>query len=556
MLWGGERTLIWLAVLTAALPGCAAMHPMKGIPVQKYGGPLPTPLRNYEETIDLSLLRQNPPPDHIVGPRDVLGIYIEGILGDAQHALPTYQPALPNIKPSLGYPVEVRQDGTISLPYVDPIPVVGMTIAQVERQIRTVYTEGKPLLQPGQDRILVSLQQPRTYRVLVVRQEAGGRRFLENQYESSDLQQDKRGSGHVLHLPAFQNDVLHALAETGGLPGLDAQNVIYVIRQQGPRPLIPSVDADHWKLPPAETPFPGNPRGHSVSPTPPGRVSPLLVPPPVDPPESAPPDLQGSSTFRDEVSVYGHSLASGTDAGRSVTAAAHDVGHSFMPFATSADRHATHDFPGADRPNLDHVQSLEYPAPPPSASDAVFLDLPPAVQTYAASGATIIQIPLRVLPGTPPSFTREEIILRDGDVVFIESRDDEYFYTGGLLGGGRYRLPRDRDLDLVEAISLVEGEGRVARPSRAIGGSSVLNQDVTAGASRVIIHRLMPDGTRVPLKVNLYQVLKDPNRTILIQPDDRIYLRYSALEAPFAFIERHLLEGAIIGAASSLTFGN
>jgi hypothetical protein len=102
----------------------------------------------------------------------------------------------------------------------------------------------------------------------------------------------------------------------------------------------------------------------------------------------------------------------------------------------------------------------------------------------------------------------------------------------------------------------VEGEGRVARPSRSIGGSSVLNQDVTVGASRVIIHRRLPDGHRVALEVNLYDALKNPNEPIFIRPEDRLYLRYTRWEAPFAFIERHLLEGVVIGAASSLTFGN
>ena len=31
---------------------------------------------------------------------------------------------------------------------------------------------------------------------------------------------------------------------------------------------------------------------------------------------------------------------------------------------------------------------------------------------------------------------KEDIILHDGDIVFIESRDTEVFFTGGLLGGG------------------------------------------------------------------------------------------------------------------------
>ena len=32
------------------------------------------------------------------------------------------------------------------------------------------------------------------------------------------------GTGQIIDLPAYQNDVLTALARTGGLPGTDAKN--------------------------------------------------------------------------------------------------------------------------------------------------------------------------------------------------------------------------------------------------------------------------------------------------------------------------------------------
>ena len=44
------------------------------------------------------------------------------------------------------------------------------------------------------------------------------------------------------------------------------------------------------------------------------------------------------------------------------------------------------------------------------------------------------------------------ILLHDGDIVFIESRETEVFYTGGLLGGNQFALPRDYDIDVVRAI--------------------------------------------------------------------------------------------------------
>ena len=42
--------------------------------------------------------------------------------------------------------------------------------------------------------------------------------------------EDKSASGALVKLPAYQNDILHALVETGGLPGLNAKNEVKVLR--------------------------------------------------------------------------------------------------------------------------------------------------------------------------------------------------------------------------------------------------------------------------------------------------------------------------------------
>ena len=65
----------------------------------------------------------------------------------------------------------VREDGTISLPLVRPMNVRGMTIAQVEDMVRRTYTVDQQILETGHERILVSLQKPRTFKVTVLRQE-------------------------------------------------------------------------------------------------------------------------------------------------------------------------------------------------------------------------------------------------------------------------------------------------------------------------------------------------------------------------------------------------
>ena len=54
----------------------------------------------------------------------------------------------------------------------------------------------------------------------------------------------------------------------------------------------------------------------------------------------------------------------------------------------------------------------------------------------------VVKIPLRVGPGVPyTELEQEDIILGNGDIIFIESRDAEVFYTGGLIPGGQHEIP-------------------------------------------------------------------------------------------------------------------
>ncbi len=107
-------------------------------------------------------------------------------------------------------------------------------------------------------------------------------------------------------------------------------------------------------------------------------------------------------------------------------------------------------------------------------------------------GRHVIRIPIRLGPGETADIRPEDVILYDGDIVFIESRDTEVFYTGGLLGGGQYTLPRDYDLDIMQAISLAQSRG-VMGASRAVGGVSALNNDVSISPSTAIVLRKLGD---------------------------------------------------------------
>src|SRR5439155_14489177 len=144
----------------------------------------------------------------------------------------------------------------------------------------------------------------------------------------------KRGAGFAVDLPAYENDVLHALAQTGGLPGLDAANEVVIQR------------------------------GYFQ-------------------------DALDREALIDEL---------------------------------QAQPHGCHFEGGA-----------------------------------AGRGGHTVRIPLRLRPGDVPSIRPEDIVLRTGDIVFIEAREAEFFYTGGLLPPGQFIVPRDYDLDVVQAVSVVGG---------------------------------------------------------------------------------------------------
>ena len=166
-----------------------------------------------------------------------------------------------------------------------------------------------------------------------------------------------------------------------------------------------------------------------------------------------------------------------------------------------------------------------------------------------------IRIPLSVTPGERLAFSPHDVILEDGDIVLIESRENEYFLTAGLLGGGQYALPRHQDIDVVDAVLLADTYSRSTQlntPTRAIGGVSVLNRDVTVGASRVVVERKTPDGRTQRFRVSLYAAMRNPDQRVLIEPGDRLYLEYTPIEACLAFFERHLFDPYLSGVSSTL----
>lgn len=434
----GARMQAWqlptlLAAASMWLSGCASLRPIEGIPASRVPDSLRGEKRADKIPIDFVRLRQDPPDVYLLGPRDILGIYIEGILGDREQLPPVHFPDNGNIPPAIGYPLPVREDGTLDLPLIPKaLQVDGLTLVQCQELIRRTFTIDNKILQPGKDRIIVTLMKPRTYQVVVIRQESGGGTLTAGaaRNTSGGNPLNKQGAGYTLDLRAYENDVLHALTSTGGLPGLDAKNEVKVYR----------------------------------------------------------------GAFRD---------------------------------AEERDRMANQIIATYD---------------PCYCGPKCPVDQP-----------KVTKIPIRYTPGEDPVFSQNDVVLKTGDIVVIEARDADYYYTGGLLGGGQYQIPRDYDLDVLGAIALAGGPvgGQNTGRSNLFQGSSG-GLGALIPPSEALVLRSMGNCGQVPLKINLKKALLDPRERIIVQPGDYILVRYTPLEfignfflstVQFNFLFNSLLQG-------------
>ncbi len=588
-----RRTAWAVAALSAAmwLSGCAAFHPMHGVPARY----LPEEFRGFsradQRTIDLSLLKQTPPSAYRVDTGDVLGIYIEGVLGDRRLPQPVNIPLNNETPPTFGYPIPVRDGGTISLPLIGTQTVKGLTIAEVENLLKDAYTKNKQFLNPDNDRILVSLQRPRQYRVLVIRQEEGqvAQPTMPGFLNMGTL---KRGTGQVVSLAAYRNDVLHALAHTGGLPGLDAENAIYVIRQRKsatgwtpPSPAPPSPQTGSAlrkrKMPllfraqsldwgtghssPALNPH-GDYRRGGFTPVEPVQTPPQLPTHQLLPVESPAATSPVMNRIPINTMLSPESAAPQTVPSMPVLNPALPSSLPVMSLPRTATELGGNPHPLPDRLATHHQEQV--PPPPPLVPTPDGQHLPPDqlptmtpeefgwdLNDGGLEGRHIVRIPIRLGPGQTVDLQESDIILEDGDIVFIESRDTEVFYTGGLLSSGQYTLPRDYDLNVLEAIAISQarfgGNTGASRATTSVGGQSALNNDVSVSASNIIILRYLADGRMVPIEVDLYKARSDIAEQVIIQPGDYILLQYKKSEAIAAFFERHLLETALFGVAAA-----
>jgi len=372
--------------------------------------------RTEMQEITMTRLRQNPPKVYQLGPGDTLGIYIETVLGKSDEPPPVHYPDEKSgmTEPSLGFPVPIREDGTIALPLVDPIKLTGLTLTQATMAIRRAYSIERKILPEGKDRIIVTLQRHRKHKILVVREEAGGANSAVQtgggqMNNGLGIGLSKRGTGALVSLDAYENDLLHALSATGGLPGLDAQNEVLIFRGA---------------------------------------------------------NMDGAT--RDK-------LLADLNLGR--------------PICTDPQ-----ELPDDD---------------------------------------SIVRIPIRFFPDEVPTFTEDDVILQTGDIVYVQSREREVYYTGGALRGGASQLPRDYDLDILGAVALAQGSvgyGGVAQQSGVGGGGGGSTQNIGFPPTRAVILRRLPGHRQIAIKVDLCKALANPAERILIQPEDVIVVQYTLLE--------------------------
>jgi protein involved in polysaccharide export with SLBB domain len=422
MSWLQRASSLGLALLGMLSAGCSTItQPISGIPARRIPPQFLAQSKNNLVPLDPARLSQEPPRDYLLDDGDILGIYIEGILPFVPPDRPPEPPpvnfpdATSQLDPSLGFPIAVINDGTIQLPNLEPIKVRGLTIDQTRDLIRKYYLDSEILRESSRLQPIVTLMKERTYNVIVIRQDmgagatGGGGGAGQAGFTRAT---DYSATGRMLKLKAYQNDVLNALMESGGLPGVNAKNEVKILRAS-----------------------------------------------------------RADQRRRDEF-----------------------VQQFYQQYYCNPDPCG---------------------CPPPLPEDP-----------------SILKIPLRLPPGTIPEFGPENVVLEDGDIVYIESRDAEVFYTGGLLPGGEFKIPRDYDLDVLTAMAL--SGGGISRQQNGGGGGGMMGGiggmvgQVPPGMLYVL--RKTPCNGQITIAVDLAKANVDPRERILVQPGDILVLRFKPSE--------------------------
>ena len=393
--------------------GCHAITDVhESIPASRLPRHLCVEPREGRSVFPFTALGQQKPDAHIIGSGDQLSVYVFGVIPPGTEGTPILQRTQPVnqryypphgsvIGTTTGLPVLVNQDGTVDLPFVGLVHLSGLTMQEATTAVKNAYRE-KEITKGETERVQVSLITARVHRIVVLREDTPATQV--QLVKPGQVDQIHRGSADVVDLPAYENDVLHALSITGGLPGTDAAREIWVFKRAG-----------------LENPH----------------------------------------------AICGQELATRTE----------------------------------------------------------------SFKNGIASENQVVRIPLTGCPGDALPFIAGDVVLEDGDVVYLPRRE-EYFYIGGLVAGAKIPMPRDEDIDVIEAIALANG---------SVGGPLGLSGQALAGGTpgymvrptRVIILREMPDGRQLPIRVDLARAMVDQKERILIQSNDVIMLQMKPAQAFF-----------------------
>ena len=120
--------------------GCTSiLSPIQSIPAERVPPQFLAEPQANKTNIDPSRLSQPMPKNYLLDENDVLGVFVEGVLGEFDSAPPVQENPGTDLPPAIGFPIPVRQDGTLSMPLVDPVPVRGLTIQQAEQMVSRAY---------------------------------------------------------------------------------------------------------------------------------------------------------------------------------------------------------------------------------------------------------------------------------------------------------------------------------------------------------------------------------------------------------------------------------
>jgi protein involved in polysaccharide export with SLBB domain len=159
----------------------------------------------------------------------------------------------------------------------------------------------------------------------------------------------------------------------------------------------------------------------------------------------------------------------------------------------------------------------------------------PEDTTWEDASKNVLRIPLRGSLATVISdhdiryqeeLSRQDVLLKAGDVVIVPRRQDEVFFVVGPLSrsnvvnfsvrdrdrqlGNAFLLPNDRDIDVVTAVAMAGYIDPIDSPST------------------VTVHRTIPGQPPMMIRVDLMAARYDWNENLYVEPGDIIYLNPDA----------------------------